>query len=266
MKIFVDIGAHHGETLLEVIKSKYFFDRIYCFEPSKKCIHSLQKIADSDNRVKILNCGLSNKSNKSRLFDSGSEAASIFQNNIKNNSDFEEISLLDTGNWFKKNITEGDVVVVKLNCEGSEVDIIDSLLKSDELKKIYNILITFDVRNFNHLKHKEIETRKKLKTLNFYNYCFSDNVMLGSTHERRIENWLSLYGIDTNISNIETLREAYSQNFKIYSNKTGFRQRLERSIKSITLYEKYPTRVKNFFRLIKRFFGLSRELDTHRKY
>ena len=265
MKIFIDVGSHYGETVLEIAKDKYFFDKIYCFEPSKKCIPSLQNIADKDDRIKIFNCGLSNKNYKSRLFDSGSEAASIFQNNENNINDSEEISLLDAGDWFKDNTAEGSIIVVKLNCEGSEVDIVDSLIQSNEFEKIYNILITFDVRNFDHLKYKEIETRKKLRSLKYNNYCFSDNVMLGSTHERRIENWLSLFGVDTNISNLEALRKLYLENFKIYSNKTGFRQRLEGNIKNLMLYEKYPSSIKNFFRWIKRSLKLSRELDLERK-
>ena len=44
MKISLDVGSHKGETLKEVIKSKYNFEKIYCFEPSKKCIKDLKKI------------------------------------------------------------------------------------------------------------------------------------------------------------------------------------------------------------------------------
>jgi len=55
------------------------------------------------------------------------------------------------------------------------------------------------------------------------------------------------------------------ENFKIYSNKTGFRQRLEGNIKNLMLYEKYPSSIKSFFRWIKRSLKLSRELDLERK-
>ena len=46
MRIFLDIGAHTGETLNEVLKEKYAFDRVICFEPSNICMPSLKKYAD----------------------------------------------------------------------------------------------------------------------------------------------------------------------------------------------------------------------------
>ena len=263
MKIFIDVGSHYGETVLEVVKSKYNFDKIFCFEPSKKCLPILNRIAKKDDRVEVLNCGLSDKSYTSKLFDSGSVAASVFEDAGGDPSDdIEEISLLDAGEWFRKNTDDDDVIVVKLNCEGSEVDIIESLLQADEFKKIYNILITFDVRNYSHLRHKEIRTRRELGRLKYNNYCFSDDTMVGSTHQKRINNWLSIFGIDTNISNLADLRSLYYNNFQVYSNKTGYRQRLEGRIKRIFLYEKYPTSLKNIFKSIKKGLRLSRELDT----
>ena len=86
--------------------------------------------------------------------------------------------------------------------------------------------------------------------------------MVGSTHQKRINNWLSIFGIDTNISNLADLRSLYYNNFQVYSNKTGYRQRLEGRIKRIFLYEKYPTSLKNIFKSIKKGLRLSRELDT----
>ena len=32
-KIFLDVGAHIGQTLQEAIKDDYLFDAIHCFEP-----------------------------------------------------------------------------------------------------------------------------------------------------------------------------------------------------------------------------------------
>ena len=56
MKIFIDIGAHTGETLLEVTKEKYAFEKIVCFEPSSFCLDKLEKlvnqIVEIDNFVK----------------------------------------------------------------------------------------------------------------------------------------------------------------------------------------------------------------------
>ena len=79
MKIFLDVGGHLGETLNEILKKKYYFDKIYCFEPSKKCFQSLRKFKDS--RLKIFNFGLSNKNQNIKLYNPGLVNASIFTNN-----------------------------------------------------------------------------------------------------------------------------------------------------------------------------------------
>ena len=68
MKIFVDIGSHIGETLLEVTKKKYAFDKIFCFEPSVYCIDELSKFAEQDNRIIICDFGLSNKNEKKAVY------------------------------------------------------------------------------------------------------------------------------------------------------------------------------------------------------
>ena len=44
MKIFLDIGSHVGQTLLEVTKEKYAFDKIVCFEPSRVCLKELKNL------------------------------------------------------------------------------------------------------------------------------------------------------------------------------------------------------------------------------
>ena len=46
MKIFIDIGSHVGETLVEAAKEKYAFDKIVCFEPSMFCMDDLKKFSD----------------------------------------------------------------------------------------------------------------------------------------------------------------------------------------------------------------------------
>ena len=148
MKIFIDVGSHFGETLNEVRKDKYGFDKIYSIEPSKKCIKNLQAI--KDHRLNFFNFGLSNSNKEVRLYNSGLAKASIYTN--KKNNNYEIIKLVKASEWFKKHIRHNNIVVVKLNCEGSECDIVEDIILSNEIYKIYNILITFDVRFFDQVR------------------------------------------------------------------------------------------------------------------
>ena len=98
MKVFVDIGGNNGQTLKEVVKKKYNFDKIFCFEPSKKCFENLDKIAANDKRIKICKFGLGLKNTEVELFQPGLMSAStitIKDNTIKNKSiETEKIKML----------------------------------------------------------------------------------------------------------------------------------------------------------------------------
>jgi FkbM family methyltransferase len=269
-KIFLDIGSHIGETLSEVRKEKYAFDKIYCFEPSLYCTDKLKKIAKQDSRIEINNFGLSNKDQDAELLQPGSLGGTVFKggtndwgkdhdDTYRNDLEVEKIHLRDANKWFRENIEPNDYIVVKTNCEGSEVDILDSLIDGGFMKNIYSFLITFDIRENPNHQHRELEIRKKINKEPVKNFCFSDDVMIGPTHEKRIENWLTLFGIDTEIYDLELLRSRYQKIFLKYSNKSGFFTRWEIRIKRGLNYNQYPVWLKNFLRALKRILKLDRE-------
>lgn len=259
MRIFLDIGAHFGETLEEVLKEKYAFDRIICFEPSKTCMESLEKFAKKDSRVEILQIGLSNRTGTEKLYNAGELNGSIFAEEDGLDKNSESISLIDASSWYSKNISKDDFVVIKTNCEGSEVNIVDSFLKGNAFEHFFSLLITFDIRDYPSLAHQEIEIRKRLKSTNFVNFCFSDDVMIGPSHKKRIENWLTSFGVDKPDKSADDLRQAFSKNFLKFSSKSGKFTRLEISLKRVFMYQHLPAFIKNFLRLIKRLLKLNRE-------
>ncbi len=270
MKIFLDIGSHIGETLHEVTKEKYAFDKIYCFEPSTYCINELMKIAALDSRIEICNFGLSNEDTDAELVMPGSLGGTIFKgaadgwvkdhdNTFVSDREAEKVELRNANKWFKENINPSDYIVVKTNCEGSEVDILDSLIDGGFMNNIYSFLVTFDIRENPAHQHKELEIRKKLRKEAVKNFCFSDDVMIGPTHEKRIENWLSLFGIDTDVHDIKLLRNRYEKIFSKYANRNGFFHRWEIRIKRGLNYHLLPESIKKSLRFVKRILKLSRE-------
>ena len=259
MKIFLDVGSHTGETLKEVIKSKYHFEKIFCFEPSKKCIKSLKKF--NDKRVKILNYGLSNKNQFLRLYNSGTLGASTIQKNLlDHNNSFEKVKIVKASQWFKKNIKSQDLLIVKLNCEGSECDILEDLIDCDQFTTIYNVLITFDIREFPEMGFREIKIRKKLKKTKLNNFCFSDDIMKGRNHQSRINYWLKEIGIINKVNNKLNLERLNQKKLSYYSKKSGIFFRLEIKLKKIIFYEYFPIFIKNYLKKLKKVTFLSREL------
>lgn len=259
MRIFLDIGAHSGETLNEVLKEKYAFDRVICFEPSNVCMPSLKQYADLDSRVEIQQIGLSNIDGEETLYNSGELNGSIFQEENGISDSHESITLADAHSWYLKNLNPSDFVVIKTNCEGSEVNIIDSFLKGHTFKNFYSLLITFDIRDYPSQAYKEVEIRQRLKNSGYKNFCFSDDVMIGPTHEQRIANWLKTFGVDQPHKSSDSLKEEFNINFIKFSKKTGILVRAEIKLKRIFKYQSLPSSVKKSLQFIKRVMKLNRE-------
>jgi hypothetical protein len=157
---------------------------------------------------------------------------------------------------------EDDFVVVKTNCEGSEVDIVNSLLDRGLMAMPVTFMITFDIRNYRQHRHKEADVRRRLKAAGIDNACFSDDVMIGTTHEKRLAHWLGLFGIDEPRKSKGELRRERAEVFHRYASKSGRRQRIESRMKELVSYSSLPEPVKTLLRTIKRAAGLSRERDA----
>jgi FkbM family methyltransferase len=260
MKIFMDVGGNEGQTLKEVFKEKYGFDKIFCFEPSIVFYETLKEFSKKDNRIHICNFGLGDKNSKKKLYASGTLRGSIYKQNSEDDKiNSEIIEIVNTSEWYSNNINKDDLVFIKLNCEGSEIDILNNLIDSGLIRDIYNILITFDIREFKEYQDEEIKLRKRLKANNLINFCFADNVMIGNTHEKRIENWLKIFGADKINESKENLKRIHKSQFLTYSKKRGLFNIYEVRLKRLIGYDSYPQILKSFFKFIKNSLGLTRE-------
>ena len=251
MRVFLDIGAHEGETVAEVVKKKYAFDRIVCFEPSIACQPKLLDIADS--RVELCHYGLAGANGTAELHHAGTEAGSIYGDGGAS----EKITLIDAARWFSENLTGNEFLVVKTNCEGAEVDIINRLLDAGLFDRAVLFLVTFDIRNYPDQRHREVELRRRLRGAR--NHCFADDVMIGLTHQARVAHWLSLFGIDRPELSAEDVRRLYADAFAYYSTRSGWRERMELRLKERFGYGMLPEPIKHLLRWGKRAVGLSRE-------
>jgi FkbM family methyltransferase len=194
VKVFLDVGAHEGSTLQAVRDPKYGFERIYCFEPASSCWASLEAIQDA--RVEICRFGLWSQSAERTLYDPGSRGASLFADKFRETPRQEVIRLVRASDWFREHLEPAAVVFMKLNCEGSEVDIVEDLLDSGELARVRSVMIDPDVRKIPSQAHRERELRGRLEESGLSNYAMEDEVMVGATHRERIQNWLRIAGAE----------------------------------------------------------------------
>jgi FkbM family methyltransferase len=257
VRVFLDIGSHMGETILEAQQAKYGFDRIVCFEPASPCWPALQAIARKDPRVEICKFGLGREDGTIELHNPGNEGASI----INGEGPVEEVQIVDAAAWFRDNLHSTDFIVAKTNCEGAEVAIINRLLDADLFGWAVTFLVTFDIRHFPEHRGEEAKLRARLRRSGLRNFCFSDDVMIGTTHQRRIAHWLHLFGIDSGEGRPEVER-THAANFDRYSRKRGLHHRWEHALKDRFGYSALPEPIKAVLRSSKRRLGFTRERDV----
>jgi FkbM family methyltransferase len=192
VKVFLDVGAHTGESLNAVRDPKYGFDRIYCFEPAGACWPALEVVADP--RVSVCRFGLWDRTEERPLYDAGSIGASLFADKFRTERAEEPARFVRATDWFREHLDGADAIFLKLNCEGAEADIVDDLLDSGELARVRSVMVDPDVRKIPSQAHRERELRERLRSSGLTNYFMEDEVMVGATHRQRIQNWLRIAG------------------------------------------------------------------------
>lgn len=188
MSTFVDIGAHNGMTVEAALECG--FDRVYAFEPMPREFAALTAAYGNDPRVQLHNFGLSNATGSRTMYGSNdNHAASIHRTAWQVDPDATtECKFVDAGEWFRDHAPQG--VVVKINCEGSECDIFDSLIDAGQMDKIRTVVICFDVRLVPGLAYREDEIRARFAEIGFDRWHLF-GAFKGATHKDRIREWLA---------------------------------------------------------------------------
>jgi FkbM family methyltransferase len=100
MRVFLDIGSHTGETIGEVAKRKYRFDRIVCFEPATACLPQLKQLAAKDSRIEVCAFGLGGRNATLELHNPGTLGASV----LAKDGPTEQVEIVDAAQWFRANL------------------------------------------------------------------------------------------------------------------------------------------------------------------
>jgi FkbM family methyltransferase len=202
--IIFDIGGYHG-TWIEVAKKYHPKATIYIFEPVKEFYNIIVSKYELDPNVKIYNFGLSNETKKINISVS-KDSSSIYKDGV-----MEEIQLKNISEFLIENDIE-KVHLAKINIEGEEYNLLDHLIKENDLLKFENYYIQFHNfiedsvnRRLDIIKHVksfydrpinyefifECWTLKKIKNIS----CFGDShVSVFSTHSDLIPSEKFIYG------------------------------------------------------------------------
>ncbi|MGR8010912.1 FkbM family methyltransferase [Streptomyces hypolithicus] len=168
MRIFLDVGGHYGETLDVALDPAWAFDKIYCFEPAEPCRRILSGFRDI--RVQVVPAGLSNRTGEATLYGTGLLGASVYadKKQLDAHVQAEAITLVRAADWLADNTTPGDEIYLKLNCEGSECDVLEDLLDSGLTKRLKSVYLDFDVRKIPSQVHRQETVERRLREQNLH--------------------------------------------------------------------------------------------------
>lgn len=171
-RIFLDIGSNVGQTIDFVLRKDFKIDLVYGFEPSPICLTALNKKYHNNPRVVIIPFGLSNETCEIDLHNEGSQGGTILQDyktTCNPTIRVTKCKFVSASDWFRENIIEKCELFVKLNCEGSECDIVNNLLDSGEYDKVACAFIDYDVRKSISMAYKEKQLKDRMMQLNINN-------------------------------------------------------------------------------------------------
>ena len=190
MRIFLDVGAHDGETLDVALDPKWGFDRIDSFEPASTRLETLRKFRHK--RLAIHDFGLSSQTKNTTLYGAGLLGGSIYSEknylDAKATSYVEDIKLQSASEWLIKNTSASDEIFLKLNCEGSEADILENLIVEKLIFRVKSIYVDFDIRKVPGQAHRQKEIEDKLRSLQI---DFQTPDTLGTAANAGVEKWLA---------------------------------------------------------------------------
>ena len=193
-RVFLDIGAHTGETLRAVMDPRYRFDRIYCFEPVAACVQRMRRMRRRN--VTLCPFGLWNETIRMPVYSAKTVGASVFRDKVDlPDRRPVQCNFVRASDWFRRNLRDGDEVYAKLNCEGSEATILQDLLDSGELSKVSRMLVHFDIRLIPSERHREQSLISAIAALPQPVLQVFDDLPRGVTLAHTMRLWLDSLGV-----------------------------------------------------------------------
>jgi FkbM family methyltransferase len=164
VRIFIDVGAHYGETLEVALDPAWGFDRVFLLEPASVCHSLLRKFRD--RRISVHPVALGATNGTATLYGAGLLGGSLFREKRQKaraqEIKTEQIQVVRASEWFETNIPDDAEVFMKFNCEGAECAIIDELLSAGLGPRLTSLYVDFDVRKIDALSHQQAEIERRL--------------------------------------------------------------------------------------------------------
>jgi FkbM family methyltransferase len=156
--LFVDLGANIGQSYLWFSKHLKKNIKFELFEPNPNCFKKIKYLSDlHKENFSIKNFGVGAKAGIFKFYGSlesdgnnFQQSGSIAKNYVENvpfykisNKKVIDVKIINFSNYLKKQSKKFDKIFVKMDIEGSEVDLLESLIKNNTINFIDVLYIEF---------------------------------------------------------------------------------------------------------------------------
>lgn len=136
--VVFDLGGYEGQWASDIY-SMYNCD-LYIFEPYKVFADRIINRFKKNNKIKVFDFGLGSE-DKEEKFGIFKDSSSTFKVKI-DSKNVTTIPIHNVINFFKSNDI-AHIDLVKINIEGGEYELLETLIHADFIKKIRNIQVQF---------------------------------------------------------------------------------------------------------------------------
>ncbi len=137
-KIFIDCGAHFGESTKLFLKKKKNYE-IHMFEPNPFTKVAVPKKATLHNRAVWTN----DCTKKFYVYnnDKSSEGCTLFKHKIGNIDKEHPVNVMciDFGAWVKETFDKDDYIICKMDIEGAEYEVLRHMLTDGSIDWINDL-------------------------------------------------------------------------------------------------------------------------------
>ena len=134
--IVFDVGGYEGQWASDIFS--IYNCNIYVFEPVYSHFEFIDQRFRKNNKIKTFNFGLGNASGNSVISLDGASSSV----HLKNKGNSEEIFIKNVQQVFNE-LSIDCIDLMKVNIEGAEYDLIESLIDEGNISRIKNIQVQF---------------------------------------------------------------------------------------------------------------------------
>lgn len=159
----VDAGGYKGGWTSAIWST--YSPTIYIFEPVKSYYDGIASKFSGNNKIKVHNSGLSNKDEEVEI-NVSTDSSSVYVGNGPK----EKIILIDFIKFVKDN-NINKIDLIKINIEGGEYDLLETIIKNGYAENITDIQVQFHGFVENSIERRNL-IRSELEKTHYLTYDF----------------------------------------------------------------------------------------------